>query len=837
MSGTVRMRSDLGTESRVSALLGPTNTGKTYLAVERMLEHPSGVIGFPLRLLARENYDKLVRLKGHDAVALVTGEEKIVPPTARWFVCTVEAMPVDRRFEFVAVDEVQLCADRERGHIFTDRLLHARGTLETLFLGAETIRPLLRELLPASELEARPRFSSLSHVGPRKVVRLPPRSAVVAFSVADVYALAEDLRRHKGGTAVVLGALSPRARNAQVQMYQEGEVDYLVATDAIGMGLNLDIENVAFAGLAKFDGEDHRELTPAELAQIAGRAGRFMKEGTFGTTEHTRVIDADVVAQIEHHRFQPLDALVWRNSDLDDSSLEALLASLEAPSPHPALVKGRLADDQRALGILARAEGVRRLVRTSDDVRLLWEACQIPDFRKISAEEHASLIAELFVRLHERGQLAGGFVEDKLRHLDNINGDVEDLLARMANVRTWSYVAFRSGWIDAPDGARDLARAAEDRLSDALHTQLQRRFVDRLSSAMRRRARAGEAPDTALGADGSVVVEGSAIGHLHGFRFEAQASSREDAARLGKAAARSLKQHIADRTAALLADVDASFELKRDGAVAWRGEDIGQLGRGHAPLTPRVEALASALLEPRERQAIAARAEAFVARRVRERLAPLVALVDAELKGPARGLIYQLGVALGAIRRRSAAALIDALSPEDRRRLHGRGVRLGWSYVFLPALLKPAAAELCAVLFHAHHGSSGPLPLPPAGAVSFPMGSDVPPDHLLVCGFERIGGCAYRIDMLDRVSVELHQIARAAGRDGFVAPPSVLSWLGASSEVLEEVMGGLGYEKAAEDRWRRAAPARRTPRSPRPRGGSAPRSGAIATLGDAWAKR
>jgi ATP-dependent RNA helicase SUPV3L1/SUV3 len=778
-------------DGKVSALLGPTNTGKTHLAIERMLEHPSGVIGFPLRLLARENFEKLQKLKGRDAVALVTGEEKIVPPQARYFSCTVESMPLDRRFDFLAVDEIQHCADRERGHVFTDRLLHARGRRETMFLGADTIRPLIRELLPATELEARPRFSVLSCAGPTKLVKLPPRTAVVAFSVAEVYEIAELLRRHKGGTAVVLGALSPRTRNAQVRIYQEGEVDYLVATDAIGMGLNMDVDHVAFASLAKFDGEDRRELTAAELAQIAGRAGRFMKDGTFGTTSSARALDADVVEQIERHAFAPLQALVWRNSDLDFTSVASLRTSLDEPPPHPALVKGRVADDVRAFEALAATPAVRRVCVDEDEVRLLWDVCQVPDFRKISPEEHAAILADLFHHLSSSETLPRGWLEQRLERLDRIDGEVEDLVARIAHVRTWSYVAFRTGWAEDGRGARELARSVEDKLSDALHERLQRRFVDKLSSAVRR-SRAGRALDTTVADDGSVVVEGAALGRLTGFRFDVADAPRAEAKVLGKAAAQALRQHITDRTSELVSDVDAAFTLTPDGVVRWRDEPVARLAKGPRLLAPDVVALPSTLLEPRERQRVRDRAKAFVDRHVRQRLSPLFALVEGDLEGAARGVAYQLGQSLGAVPRRDVASLVDTMAPEDRRRLHGRGVRLGWAHVYMPSLLKPAAVDVCAAL----RVVSGDFPrapaMPPPGAVSYDVEEGTPASFPFACGYQVIGARAYRIDMLDKVAVDVRQRAKAGAAE---VPASVLSWLGAAPAELDDVLAWCGVAR------------------------------------------
>ncbi len=478
---------DSGFPARVRAVLGPTNTGKTHLAIERMLAHSSGIIGFPLRLLARENYDRMVAQKGVKNVALITGEEKIIPPDARWFSCTVEAMPLDRYTEFVAVDEIQLCADPDRGHVFTERLLHARGMVETMFLGAETIRPLLQRLVPNASVETRPRLSQLSYAGPAKLVRLPPRSAVVAFSAAEVYAIAELIRRRRGGCAVVMGRLSPRTRNAQVALYQDKEVDFLVATDAIGMGLNMNVDHVAFAGLGKFDGHRPRRLTAAEMGQIAGRAGRGMRDGTFGTTTQCPPIPEETVNAIEAHNFDPLDQICWRNNDLDFSHLDGLLDSLQAPAPRAGLVKGNDASDFETLSALAREPEIRDLARGRSRIRLLWDACQIPDFRKLTDETHTRLCARIFNHIVKDGRLPTDWLAGQIAALDRSEGDIDTLMQRLSGVRIWSYIAARTDWVKDAEHWQGKARAVEDKLSDILHERLTTRFVDRRATHLMRR--------------------------------------------------------------------------------------------------------------------------------------------------------------------------------------------------------------------------------------------------------------------------------------------------------------------------------------------------------------
>ncbi|WP_144186597.1 helicase-related protein, partial [Elioraea rosea] len=637
---------------RVRAVLGPTNTGKTHLAVERMLAHATGVIGFPLRLLARENYDRIAARVGPAKVALVTGEEKIVPPTARWFCCTVEAMPLDRRFSFVAVDEIQLCADPDRGHVFTDRLLHARGTDETMVLGAETIRPLLRRLVPEAEVETRPRLSKLTHTGPAKLTRLPPRSAIVAFSAAEVYAIAEALRRRRGGCAVVMGRLSPRTRNAQVAMYQAKEVDFLVATDAIGMGLNMDINHVAFAGLAKFDGHRPRLLHATELAQIAGRAGRGMADGTFGTTADAPALSPELAGAIEDHRFDPLDHLYWRNPTLDFSSLDALLASLERPSPGAGLVRGVDAADHLALAFLARDADIREAAISRELLHLLWDACQVPDYRRLGDDSHARLCGRIFHALRAPPhRLAASFVTTQLAALDRTDGDLDTLMARISGVRVWAYVASRPGWVEDAQALQAATRALEDRISDALHERLTARFVDRRAAHLIRRLDAGAEEEllSAVTRDGAVVVEGHSVGRVEGFTFhpdpEASGVGRQAVLR---AARRALAGEIPRRVAALEGEGDEAFSLTGNSRIAWRGAEVARLAAGADPLRPLVVVPGGDFLDGAQRERIRRRIAAWLGGLIARTLAPLVALRAAgSIEASLRGLAHRLGEGLG----------------------------------------------------------------------------------------------------------------------------------------------------------------------------------------------
>ena len=786
--------------SRLTAVLGPTNTGKTYLAVERMLGHRSGMIGFPLRLLARENYDRIVALRGARAVALVTGEEKILPPNPSYFVCTVESMPLDRRVSFLAVDEIQMAADPERGHIFTDRLLHARGLDETMFLGAETARPLIRELVPGVEFITRPRFSKLAYTGYKKVTRLPPRSAVVAFSAAEVYRLAELVRRQRGGTAVVLGALSPRARNAQVGLYQAGEVDYLVATDAIGMGLNMDVRHVAFSSLVKFDGRYPRRLSPAEVAQIAGRAGRHMSDGTFGATADLEGFEEELVEAIEEHRFDPLRAFMWRNSDLEFRSLDRLLASLERPPPHPKLLRAREGEDQEALAALAREPEVRDLAANPERVALLWEVCQIPDFRKTLTDAHTRLLGEIYRFLARQGRLPADWVARQVARLDRTEGDIEALMARIAGTRTWTYVSHRAGWLDDAAHWQERSRALEDKLSDALHERLTQRFVDRRTAVLVRRLRDGGELLGAVSRAGEVTVEGEYVGRLDGFRFAPDAVDHGDDSRpLMNAAQRVLRSEIDHRVRRFAGEADASFALDRAGRLLWHGAPVARLSPGASALSPRVEPLASDLLEGGHKQQIRQRGEAWVAQHVAAELAPLLRLRDADLSGPARGLAYQLVEALGIVPRASVAAQVAALGRADRRRLAELGVRIGSESVYVPDLLRPRATRLRALLWKAQADRLGDPALPPPlgkRGVALPAAADVPEGYYAAIGLRVAGPLAIRADRLEQAA----HVARTLARQGpFAATPALCEAAGCTPETIGPVLRALGYRRVESD--------------------------------------
>jgi len=792
--------------SRLVAVLGPTNTGKTHLAVERMLGHASGMIGLPLRLLAREVYDRIVKLRGARAVALITGEEKIVPPHPHYYVCTVEAMPLTREVEFLAVDEIQLCADPQRGHVFTQRLLHARGRYETMFLGSGAIAPLIRRLLPDAEIQTRERFSRLTYAGSKKLTRLPRRTAVVAFSTDAVYAIAELIRRQRGGAAVVMGSLSPRTRNAQVALYQSGEVDFLVATDAIGMGLNMDVDHVAFSGLRKFDGRRMRWLYPQEVGQIAGRAGRYRTDGTFGVTGEADEMDEDLVEAVENHRFEPMTEAQWRNARLDFNSLKSLMNSLAQPPGREGLKLAEESLDEKVLRQLAQDAGVEARCRDRAHLRRLWEACQTPDFRKMSSDEHLHLVRALFDYLTSGDErLPEDWIAGQFSGLDRADGDIDALAARLAGVRTLAYCANRPDWLADPAHWQGRMRGLEDRLSDTLHERLMQRFIDRRTSALLRGLQQRQDILAAVGSGGEVTVEGHFVGKLRGLRFEPArgASALEDKA-LRAAADRVVGPELARRMGRLASEPDAAFGLLPDGTVTWLGEAAGRIV-GDQPFQPQVRLFAE-LGSPHARERAVQRLEAFLSAEAGRKLRVLRKLQTAvdtgALKGLARGIAWRLTEAGGVMDRAEAANDVRALSQAERRSLQVLGVRFGAFSLFLPSLLKAEA-----LAFNAAFAPAPERSWAPSGHIA-PLPHPAPSAKVLARrGLRAAGPFAVPVEALERLDGLLRAAPRRDG--GQMLTEEALATLGWSAEQAEGVLRGLGFTPAAKAKagepvaWRR----------------------------------
>jgi len=848
----------------LTLVLGPTNTGKTHLALERMIGYPSGMIGFPLRLLARENYDRLVARLGPDKVGLLTGEERILPAGARYLCCTVESMPIETgrpddlaggRFDFVAVDEVQLAGDRERGHIFTDRILHARGAFETMFMGAETAAPLLKALLPDARFEFRQRLSRLSYAGPKKLTRLPRRSAVVAFSTSDVYQIAEFVRRQRGGAAVVMGRLSPRTRNAQVELYQNGDVDFLIATDAIGMGLNLDLGHVALAADMKFDGRHMRKLFPAELAQIAGRAGRHVMDGSFGVTDGCRVLEPEIIDAIEQHRFAPLKSFYWRNRGLNFQSVETLIESLEAPPPLPFLFrKGDALDHQALIALAARPE-LRAAVSGAADVRLLWEVASIPDFRQSLHESHYELLAGLYMALASNGVLAKDTVARAIQQLDRVDGDLDTLMTRLAYIRTWTYITHRSDWTDAPLEWQTQARIIEDKLSDCLHERLSERFVDKRAAHLSRKLKETKNLIASVKDDGTVLVEGEEVGQLTGFVFHPTLSEGEEKATILAAARRGLPDEIEHRVRAFVASADAAFRLDDKGVVWWREAAVAQLVKGDALYVPRAELTPSDLLSIDQIQRMNGRLVSVLAGHIEHLLGRLTILATpdvaldatpvadktekavaktadmaassetatpdpeaapdlttvasdstpaadppaveaAALSGAAKGIAYIVFERLGSVPTADVTHLLRAMHETDKPRLARLGLRFGVETIYMPEMLKPAQIALRGLLWSLHEGAFFDGAPPPAGRVAVDAVADVPDLYWLAVGYRRLGQRVMRVDMVERVAM----LVRTAAREGhFKISEDMLSLAGATREAMGLMLLDLGCKMVAEE--------------------------------------
>ena len=787
------------TPSRITAVLGPTNTGKTHYAIERMLAYPTGIIGLPLRLLAREVYDRIVEKRGAMVVALITGEERIVPPRAKYWVCTVEAMPPGMGCDFLAVDEIQLCSDPERGHVFTDRLMNARGLKETVFLGSETMRNAIAAMVPEAQFMKKDRFSTLTYAGSKKISRMPARTAIVGCSVENVYAIAELLRRTKGGAAVVMGALSPRTRNAQVEMYQNGDVDYLVATDAIGMGLNLDINHVAFSALTKFDGQRMRYLEPDELAQIAGRAGRHMTDGTFGVTGEAHDLDDEVVKAIENHQFRPVKKLQWRNGRLQFGSVTRLIQTLEQRTDDPWLTRVRESDDLAALRNLSQDAEVVARASDGPSVQLLWDVCRIPDFRGISRNEHANLLREIFNFLHQHGQVPDDWFARQVKRIDRTDGDIDTLSKRLAYIRTWTYVAQRREWLRDETHWRDATRAVEDRLSDALHDALTQRFVDRRTSVLLRRLKQKEGLVAEVNDQGEVTVGGEYVGKLEGFRFRMDKTGSPDEAKtLRQASVQALAPQFHLRADRFYNAPDTEIDYTEQGGLMWGEHAVGKLVATQDAMKPQVVAFVDEEAGDDVAQKVQRRLQHFIDRKIAALFEPMLNMQrDEALSGMAKGFAFRLAEGFGILPRGEVADDVKQLDQDARGALRKHGVRFGQFTIFMPLLLKPAPTRLRLVLWSLANKLDEFPEAPPPGLVTVPASKDAVPGYYAMAGYRAAGERAVRIDMLERLADMLRD---KDSRGGFEANPDMLSITGMTLEQFADLMQGLGYKAERGER-------------------------------------
>ncbi|MFM7083627.1 MAG: helicase-related protein [Hyphomicrobium sp.] len=808
--------------SSVTAILGPTNTGKTHLAIERMLAHKNGIIGLPLRLLAREVYDKICQTVGAQKVALITGEEKIKPDEACYWVATVEAMPLDISVDFLALDEVQLANDPERGHIFTDRILHARGRYETLFLGSQTMGDLLGDLISKVNFISRPRLSQLRYAGEKKITRLPGRTAIIAFSANDVYSIAELVRRQRGGAAVVLGALSPRTRNAQVSLFQNGDVDFLVATDAIGMGLNLNLNYVAFSSVRKFDGENFRNLTPSELGQIAGRAGRHINDGLFGVTASCQPFSSELVEAIETHTFDAVRVLQWRNRDLDFRSLVGLRNSLLSLPKNHRLFRARSADDLIALENLSEDTEVLSLASTEGAIKRLWEVCQLPDYRKISMQNHAELIGRLYKDLMKpEGTIDEDWFARQVKISSRTDGDIDTLSNRLAHIRTWTFVSNRNDWLKDPKYWQQKTHEIEDILSDALHNQLAQRFVDRRTSVLMKGLRDKPQLKAEVKKDGSVFIEDVFVGLLKGFLFTPDSNSDHLTSKATRTAiAQILIREFANRTEALLQESENAFHFDERGQILWRDEVIASIEAYHSPLNPGIALFADEHLSEIDRKKIISRLRGWLDVLISSKLAPLVLLSKADdITGLSKGIAYSLIENYGSLKREFFTKEIKSLDQVARSQLRKYGVRFGAYDIFFPNLLKPAAAQLLLLLWRVNYykknGSKNEiLPTSPrAGLTSIPIDLSLPENYYRVCGYHVCGLRAVRFDILERLSNIIRPLllwkkndensckspSGATGDGGFLITSEMISLLGCSAHEVGGILQKLGFELEPQD--------------------------------------
>lgn len=771
----------------ITAILGPTNTGKTHRAIERMLECPSGMIGLPLRLLARELYDRVTTRVGENRVALVTGEEKRIPPHPDYWLCTVEAMPIDREVDFLAVDEIQLATHPERGHVFTDRLLNARGIRETWFLGSDSMRQIIERLLPTARFKRYARFSSLRDKGRSTINTLTPRTAVIAFSASRVYELAERLRQKKGGAAIVLGSLSPRTRNAQVALYQAGEVDYLVATDAIGMGLNMDIDHVAFAELKKFDGRETRLLEPIELAQIAGRAGRYLNDGTFGTLSPLPALPKEMVRAIESHRFPQARCLVWRNSDLDMSSVASLIASLKQRPRLRQLRPIEQAEDYSALLLLSQLPKISQRANTPQRVTLLWDVCRIPDYGGIMVEHHTKLLVEVFLQLTgPRERLDPQWMDRSISRIDNIDGTIDNLLSRIEQIRTWTYISYHSGWVHQAKRWQERTLDIEQRLSDALHQRLVERFVEKsgmtISSVGKRTRR--RLPESA----NSTTLIDSPFKRLLDVPLKLNPSpNAAHPPNLGWV------QSLIDAPF-------SEFHLDPSGRIIGSERPLAQLVQGSDLLHPQLKLLLSDELGPAAKMQLERRLVAWTRDLIHDLLSPLRQESLQKLSAAGKGLVYQLEQQLGTVLYRSARGQIDNLTEEDLRLLNSVDCFLGKRVIYIRRLLKPLRVSQRIALCSAYLGRTKQMPNLGRTTVSVPRIADISEQIYLTIGYPVFGSRAIRADFVERIDERLF---RASQNGPFELPREMSSWLGCARPKLSDVVRAFGYRRTSEGLYER----------------------------------
>ncbi len=789
-------------KNKITAVLGPTNTGKTYLAIETMLSFDSGMIGFPLRLLAREVYDKIIKKISIDKVALITGEEKIIPPNAKYFLCTVESMPINKHLDFVGIDEIQMCADHERGHIFTDRLLNLRGGKLTMLMGSSTIKSIVNKLDEDTEFINRERLSQLSYVGHKKISRINRKTAIIAFSTEEVYAIAELVRRQKGGAAIVMGSLSPKTRNAQVQLYQSGDVDFLVATDAIGMGINMDLENVFFSNLKKFDGRKLRRLNMSEIGQIAGRAGRYLNDGNFGITGDCKEISAEEVGLLENHKFEEIKMLFWRNSNLNFNNALSLIKSLEERPNRDWLRKIHECGDEKLLKYFLKDMEGHDIKNNQETLVLLWECCQIPDFVKKTYGNHLEVVSRVFAFLNGKdGKITSNYMRLQLVKLDKLEGNVDSLSNRIANVRTWSYVSNKINWVENQSYWIEKTKLLEDRLSDRLHEELTKTFIDKRASVLARGLKQDMEFKTKIMEDNKVIIDEQFIGDLKGLRFEMDlkvGALEADIKSLKKAARQTVGPELQKRIQTI---IDTGLiEIKGDFKIYWKNFPIAKILAGKDYLNPDILLIVDDILENDDKQKLSDFIEKWIKEKINLILKSLIDLRNLkESNSSIKALAYQLYESNGVIKREVVAEYLQKLGQEERKILRDLGVKFGRYHVFLFRLLKPEAVSLRTLLWKNFNQKDFDLTPPTFGLNFLDNKSIKNKNFMLLCGFESFDNYFVRIDILERLFVQI--INSNVEKDKEIKLiPEMLNLLGCSKDNFKRLIEKMNYRTVERDK-------------------------------------
>ena len=782
--------------NKIVALLGPTNTGKTFVAIEKMLEHNTGIFGLPLRLLAREVYDRCVEKVGIKKVALITGEEKIIPSTADYFICTVESMPKDKKVDFVAVDEIQMCSDKERGHIFTDRLLNFRGELLTMFLGSQIMKNIIQDLVKGVEFQNKKRFSKLTYSGYKKISRLDRKVAIIAFSIEEVYAIAELVRRQKGGAAVIMGSLSPKTRNSQVELYQSGDVDYLVATDAIGMGLNMDINEIYFSNLKKFDGKKTRRLNTVEISQIAGRAGRYKNDGSFGTTGDCENLVSDEVENIEKHILPETKVIYWRNSKLDFKNPDKLITSLELKPENKSLIRTNDSLDESVLRHFLK-KGANNL-QYYNNLELLWECCQIPDFEKKAYGQHLNIVNKVFMFLSTRKKrIPNEYMKEQLKGLEKDHGNVDVLSHRISNVRTWSYVANKKNWVENSDYWVQRTKDIEDKLSDKLHEELTRSFIDKKISILSRSLKQDLILKTEIDEKNKIIIDGQLIGELRGLKFNIELTSTTldtDIKSIKKAARKGIQQELIKRVETIM--TEKQLVLKTDNKIYWNGNPVARLKKGNDYLSPEFEVIADDSLENDSKINLEQFLKNWLNQYLNETLGDLLNLTKKKIKNQyLRALFFQLYENNGIIKRKDVDHTIKLISQDQRKILWSMGIKIGRYHDYLPKMLKPKAVSFRISLWKLFFEMSKSYEIPKSG-LNFLTDKKFDKKFLLLCGFENFKNFFVRVDILEKLFISI--LDKTVARK-FKITSEMMNLLGCSKDNFYKLMELMNYKKDKEE--------------------------------------